>query len=195
MTAQGSGVVTISGLLLAYVGQVFNILDAQAATSGTIVNLCRDETMNLVISGLQLQPDVRVYEGGKVVGSNNLAAVILGDFVIGSLLDPLGSQLLGTRNISSRNQWVIESPAIGIIDRQSVFEPLQTGLLCLDAMIPVGRGQRELILGDRYTGKTSIGLDMIINQRLEKVLCVYATRTKSSSYIGGISLPYKERCS
>jgi F0F1-type ATP synthase alpha subunit len=104
MTAQGSGVVTISGLLLAYVGQVFNILDAQAATSGTIVNLCRDETMNLVISGLQLQPDVRVYEGGKVVGSNNLAAVILGDFVIGSLLDPLGSQLLGTRNISSRNQ-------------------------------------------------------------------------------------------
>jgi F-type H+-transporting ATPase subunit alpha len=175
MTAQGSGVVTISGLLLAYVGQVFNILDAQIVTSGTIVNLCRDETMNLVISGLQLQPDVRVYEGGKVVGSNNLAAVILGDFVIGSLLDPLGSQLLGTRNISSKNQWVIESPAIGIIDRQSVFEPLQTGLLCLDAMIPVGRGQRELILGDRYTGKTSIGLDMIINQRLEKVLCVYAT--------------------
>jgi F-type H+-transporting ATPase subunit alpha len=131
--------------------------------------------MNLVLSGLQLQPNVRVYEGGKVVGTNSLAAVILGDFVIGALLDPLGSQLLGTRNISSKNQWVIESPAIGIVDRQSVFEPLQTGVLCLDAMIPVGRGQRELILGDRYTGKTSIGLDMIINQRLEKVLCVYAT--------------------
>merc|ERR1711920_950898 len=175
MTAQGRGVVTIQGLMLAYVGQVFNMLDAQSATSGTIVNLCRDETMNLVISGLQLQPDVRVYEGGKVIGTNSVAAVILGDFVIGALLDPLGAQLLGTRNISSNNQWVIESPAIGIIDRQSVFEPLQTGVLCLDAMIPVGRGQRELILGDRYTGKTSIGLDMIINQRLEKVLCVYAT--------------------
>ena len=104
MTAQGSGVVTVSGLLLSYVGQVFNILDAQIVTSGTIVNLCRDETMNLIISGLQLQPDVRTYEGGKVIGSNSLAAVILGDFVVGSLLDPLGSQLLGTRNISSRNQ-------------------------------------------------------------------------------------------
>merc|ERR1712194_304782 len=187
MTAQGSGVVTIQGLMLAYVGQVFNMLDAQSATSGTIVNLCRDETMNLVISGLQLQPDVRVYEGGEVIGTSSVAAVILGDFVIGALLDPLGAQLLGTRNISAKNQWVIESPAIGIIDRQSVFEPLQTGVLCLDAMIPVGRGQRELILGDRYTGKTSIGLDMIINQRLEKVLCVYTTiGQKSSSYIRGI---------
>jgi F-type H+-transporting ATPase subunit alpha len=175
MSAQGSGVVTVQGLMLAYVGQVFNLLDAQAPTRGTIVNLCRDETMNLVIAGLQLQPDVRVYEGGKVLGTNSLASVILGDFVIGSLLDPLGTCILGSRNISSKNQWVIESPAIGIVDRQSVFEPLQTGVLCLDAMIPVGRGQRELILGDRYSGKTSIGLDMILNQRLEKVLCVYAT--------------------
>ena len=175
MTSQGSGVVAVQGLLLSYVGQVFSILDAQDVTSGTIVNLCRDETMNLVISGLQLQPDVRVYEGGKVIGINSLAAVILGDFVVGALLDPLGVQLLGARNISSSNQWVIESPAVGIIDRQSVFEPLQTGALCLDAMILIGRGQRELILGDRYTGKTSIGLDMVINQRLEKVLCVYAT--------------------
>ena len=119
MTAQGSGVVTVSGLLLAYVGQVFNILDAQIVTSGTIVNLCRDETMNLVISGLQLQPDVRTYEGGKVIGSNSLAAVILGDFVVGALLDPLGAQLLGARNISSSSQWVIESPAVGIIERRS----------------------------------------------------------------------------
>ena len=175
VTSQGSGVVAVQGLLLSYVGQVFSILDAQDATSGTIVNLCRDETMNLVISGLQLQPSVRVYEGGKVIGINSLAAVILGDFVVGALLDPLGAQLLGARNISSSNQWVIESPAVGIIDRQSVFEPLQTGALCLDAMILIGRGQREPILGDRYTGKTSIGLDMMINQRLEKVLCVYAT--------------------
>ena len=167
MTAQGSGVVTVSGLLLAYVGQVFNILDAQIVTSGTIVNLCRDETMNLVISGLQLQPDVRVYEGGKVIGTNSLAAVILGDFVVGALLDPLGTQLLGARNISSSSQWVIESPAVGIIDRQSVFEPLQIGLLCLDAMIPIGRGQRELILGDRHTGNTSLGLDIPTNHSEE----------------------------
>ena len=104
MTAQGSGVVTVQGLMLSYVGQVFNVLDAQVVTSGTIVNLCRDETMNLVIAGLQLQPDVRTHEGGKVIGTNSLAAVILGDFVVGALLDPLGAQLLAARNISSRNQ-------------------------------------------------------------------------------------------
>ena len=121
VASQGSGVVTVQGLLLAYVGQVFSILDAQEATSGTIVNLCRDETMNLVLSGLQLQPNVRTYEGGKVVGTSSLAAVILGDFVVGALLDPLGSQLLGTRNISSKSQWVIESPAAGtFIDRSTL---------------------------------------------------------------------------
>jgi F-type H+-transporting ATPase subunit alpha len=168
---------------MAFVGQVFNIVDAKTATSGTVVNISRDQTMNLIISGLQLNPEVRVYEGGKVVGSNSLASIIVGDFLLSSLIDPLGAQILGTRKIASKNQWLIESPAIGIVDRQSVFEPLQTGILCLDAMIPIGRGQRELILGDRYTGKTSIGIDMIINQRLEKVLCIYATIGQKASAI------------
>ena len=112
ITSQGSGVMAVQGLLLSYVGQVFSILDAQDATSGTIVNLCRDETMNLIVSGLQLQPNVRTYEGGKVIGIHSLASVILGDFVVGASLDPLGTQLLGARNISSSTQWVIESPAV-----------------------------------------------------------------------------------
>ena len=73
------------------------------------------------------------------------------------------------------------SPAVGIIDRQSVFEPLQTGLLCIDSMIPIGRGQRELVLGDRYTGKTSIGIDTILNQRNEKVLCVFCAVGQKAS--------------
>ena len=139
--------------------------------------------MNLIVSGLQLNPETRVYEGGKVVGSNNLASITVGDFLLSSLIDPLGTQVLGTRKTASKNQWLIESPAIGIIDRQSVFEPLQTGILCLDAMIPIGRGQRELILGDRYTGKTSIGIDTTTNQRLEKVLYVYATIGQKASAI------------
>jgi F-type H+-transporting ATPase subunit alpha len=149
--------------------------DTQSISCGTVVNLSRDDTMNLLISGLQFQPEVRIYQGGKVLGQPNLSTVILGDFVIGSLLDPLGSQLLSTCSPRAKNQWVIESPAIGIVDRQSVFEPLQTGILSIDSMIPIGRGQRELILGDRYTGKTSIGIDTILNQQLEKVLCVYAS--------------------
>ena len=70
-------------------------------------------------------------------------------------------------------RWVVESPAPGIIDRQSVFEPLQTGVISIDSMIPIGRGQRELIVGDRQTGKTSIGVDSILNQKYASLLCIY----------------------
>merc|ERR1712224_787440 len=97
-------------------------------------------------SGLQFQPDVRIYLGGKVIAQPNLSTVILGDFLLGSILDPLGSQILSANRPQARNQWVIESPAIGIVDRQSVFEPIQSGLIAIDSMIPIGRGQRELIL-------------------------------------------------
>ena len=135
LSTQGSGVVTIRGLLLSFVGQVFIILDAQSNSCGTIVNLVRDDTMNLVVSGLQMQPEVRVYQGGKVLGIQNLASIILGDFVLGSMLDPLGALLLNVWKPKSKDQWVIESPAIGIVDRQSVFEPLQTGILAIDSMI------------------------------------------------------------
>jgi F-type H+-transporting ATPase subunit alpha len=193
LSTQGSGVVTIQGLLLSFVGQVFVILDAQSRTCGTIVNLTRDDTMNLVVSGLQMQPEVRVFQGGKVVGLQNLASIILGDFVLGSMLDPLGAMLLNVWKPKSKNQWVIESPAIGIVDRQSVFEPLQTGILAIDSMIPIGRGQRELILGDRYTGKSSIGLDAILNQRFEKVLCVYASIGQKASSILEIFLALLKR--
>merc|ERR1711933_668356 len=94
-----------------------------------------------------------------------------------------GSQILSSNNPRARNQWVIESPAIGIVDRQSVFEPIQTGLLSIDSMIPIGRGQRELILGDRYTGKTSIGIDTVLNQKYEKVLCIYLPLGQKASSI------------
>lgn len=193
LSTQGSGVVTIQGLLLSFVGQVFVILDAQLKTSGTIVNLARDATLNLVVSGLQMQPEVRVYQGGKVVGQQNLASIILGDFTLGSMMDPLGTSLLNVWKPKSKDQWVIESPAIGIVDRQSVFEPLQTGILAIDSMIPIGRGQRELILGDRYTGKSSIGIDTILNQRFEKVLCVYASIGQKASSILEVFLALLKR--
>merc|ERR1712061_83516 len=111
--------------------------------------------------------------GAKVSGQCRLASIILGDFAIGSILDPIGNFILNSGRIDAQYPWVIESPALGIIDRQSVFEPLQTGILSIDSMIPIGRGQRELIIGDRRTGKTSIGVDAILNQKYEKVLCVY----------------------
>jgi F-type H+-transporting ATPase subunit alpha len=85
----------------------------------------------------------------------------------------VGNLILNSGRIDAQYRWVIESPAPGIIDRQSVFEPLQTGVMSIDSMVPIGRGQRELIVGDRQTGKTSIGVDTILNQKYEKVFCVY----------------------
>jgi F-type H+-transporting ATPase subunit alpha len=129
--------------------------------------------MNLVIGALLLDPTLRVGEGAKVNGMSRLASILLGDFAIGSILDPIGNFILNSGRIDAQYPWVIESPAPGIIDRQSVFEPLQTGVMSIDSMVPIGRGQRELIVGDRQTGKTSIGVDTILNQKYEKVFCVY----------------------
>jgi F-type H+-transporting ATPase subunit alpha len=140
--------------------------------------------MNLLIAGLLVNPSDRVSQGAKVNGMSRLASVILGDFAIGSILDPMGSYILTRGRIDAfQYLWVVESRAPGIISRQSVFEPLQTGLLSIDSMVPIGRGQRELIVGDRQTGKTSIGLDTILNQKYEKVFCVYLPIGQKASSI------------
>jgi F-type H+-transporting ATPase subunit alpha len=153
---------------------------------GFVVNLYRDDTMNLLIGALLLNPEdlrLRLSVGAKVDGMSRLASIILGDFAIGSILDPVGLNILNSGRIDAQYRWVIESPAPGIIDRQSVFEPLQTGVLSVDSMIPIGRGQRELIVGDRQTGKTSIGVDTILNQKYEKVLCVYVPIGQKASSV------------
>jgi F-type H+-transporting ATPase subunit alpha len=175
--SSGAGVLSLQGFLMAFVGEIFRVSSsAQSARSfhgGLVVNLYRDETMNLVIGALLLDPTLRVGEGAKVNGMSRLASILLGDFAIGSILDPIGNFILNSGRIDAQYPWVIESPAPGIIDRQSVFEPLQTGVMSIDSMVPIGRGQRELIVGDRQTGKTSIGVDTILNQKYEKVFCVY----------------------
>jgi F-type H+-transporting ATPase subunit alpha len=170
----GSGVISLQGFLTAFVGEVFEINVIHSGIKiGVVVNLHRDETMNLTLGALLLDPSMRVSEGSSVRGLSRLASILLGDFVIGSILDPIGNIILNSSTVEAQYPWVIESPAPGIIDRQSVFESLQTGILSVDAMVPIGRGQRELIVGDRQTGKTAIGVDTILNQRLEQVFCVY----------------------
>mmetsp|Transcript_48751 Transcript_48751/g.112993 ORF Transcript_48751/g.112993 Transcript_48751/m.112993 type:complete len:481 (-) Transcript_48751:43-1485(-) len=181
----GSGVVSLQGFLMAFVGELFSICCMGNENSfGLVVNLYRDETMNLLIGALLLNPEDPLSEGTKVFGLSRLASILLGDFAIGSIIDPVGNFiLLISSRIDAQYRWVIESPAPTIIDRQSVFEPLQTGLLSIDSMIPIGRGQRELIVGDRQTGKTSIGVDTILNQKYEKVLCVYVAIGQKASSI------------
>ena len=171
----GYGVITLQGFLCGFIGEVFHIccIRFKGNSIGLVVNLYHNDRMNLLIGALLLNPDDRVSEGTKVKGLCRLASIILGDFVIGSILDCVGNLILNSARIDAQYRWVIESPAPGIIDRQSVFEPLQTGVISIDSMVPIGRGQRELIVGDRQTGKTSIGIDTILNQKHKKVLCVY----------------------
>jgi len=177
---------------MAFVGEVFRICSSSYAF-GLVVNLSRDDTMNLVIGALLLNPEDRLSQGCSVRAMSRLATIILGDFAIGSILDPVGTTIFHSGPITQQYPWLIQSPAPGIIDRQSVGEALQTGIISIDSMIPIGRGQRELIVGDRQTGKTSIGIDTILNQKYASLLCVYVPIGQKASSILEIFLALVRR--
>ena len=181
----GYGVVSLQGFLIAFIGEVFRIclMGLNENSFGLVVNLYQNDTMNLLIGGFLFNPTDRLAEGAKVNAISRLASVILGDFAIGSILDPLGNFILNSGRIDVQYYWVVESPGPSIMDRQSVFEPLQTGVISIDSMIPIGRGQRELIVGDRQTGKTSIGVDTILNQKYKNVFSIYIALAQKASSI------------
>ncbi len=181
----GYGVVTFQGFLIAFIGEVFrcNVLGFNENSFGLVVNLYQNDTMNLLIGALLLNPLNRLSEGAKVNGISRLATIMLGDFAIGSILDPVACYIFHSARIDVQYSWVVESPAPPIIDRQSINEPLQTGIISIDSMIPIGRGQRELVVGDRQTGKTSIGVDTILNQKYKKVFCMYLPIGQKASSI------------
>jgi F-type H+-transporting ATPase subunit alpha len=135
----GYGVVTLQGFLIAFIGEVFRIcyMGFNSNSFGLVVNLYQNDTMNLLIGALLLNPRNRLSEGAKVNGLCRLASIILGDFAIGSILDPVGNFILNSGRIDVQYRWVVESPAPGIIDRQSVFEPLQTGVISIDFNIGI----------------------------------------------------------
>ena len=186
----GCAVVTLEGFLIAYIGEVFRICVMGfnyllSKSFGLVVNLYLEHRMNLLIGALLLNPSSGVSQGQKVNGIYRLASIILGDFAIGSILDAVGSYILNAMPAKPfhRSYWLVLNAAPGIIDRQSVFEPIQTGIISIDSMIPIGRGQRELIVGDRQTGKTSIGVDTILNQKYKKVFSIYLPIGQKASSI------------
>jgi F-type H+-transporting ATPase subunit alpha len=181
----GSGVASLQGLTMAFVGEVFIAGGTTSSSSsiGIVVNLSRDVMQQLTIGSLLIDVNHRLYQGSKVTSFNRLASIIVGSFAIGSILDPIGRVIYNSTSIEGKCSWVIESKASGIIDRQSVNESMLSGILSIDAMVPVGRGQRELIVGDRQTGKSSISLDTIFNQKYETVLCVYIPIGQKASSI------------
>ncbi len=138
------------------------------------------------VSAVLLGSDVGIYEGSVVERTGQVVSVPVGDGMIGRVVDALGQPIDGMGPIATNEMRPIEKKAPGIIERKSVSVPLQTGIKAIDSMIPIGRGQRELIIGDRQTGKTVIATDTIINQKGQGVICIYVAIGQKQSTVAGI---------
>jgi F-type H+-transporting ATPase subunit alpha len=171
----GDGIARIFGLENVACGE---LLEFEDQTVGIALNL---ETSN--VGAVLMGTGRNIKQGSSVRATGKIAQVPVGNDLLGRIVDALVVPIDGKGPILSTESRLIESPAPGIISRQSVCEPLQTGIVSIDAMIPIGRGQRELIIGDRQTGKTSIALDTIINQKTENVVCVYAAIGQKASTV------------
>ncbi len=174
----GDGIARIYGLRNAMAGE---LLEFENGTMGQVFNL-EEDAIGAVIFGNYLD----IKEGDSVKSTNRLLEVPVGEGVIGRVLNPLGQPLDGGPAVQSSETRKMDIVAPGIADRQPVKEPLQTGIKAIDAMIPIGRGQRELIIGDRKTGKTAIALDTIINQKGKGVKCFYVAIGQKESSVAAI---------
>jgi len=159
----GDGIARASGLEKCMAGE---LLQFDNGEYGMAQNL-EENTVSIVLLG----SDVGIKEGSTVKRTGKVVSVPVGEAMIGRVVNALGQPIDGAGPIETTEFRAIESPAPGIIDRQPVKEPLQTGIKAIDSMIPIGRGQRELIIGDRQTGKTTIASDTIINQKGKDVIC------------------------
>ena len=161
----GDGVARVFGLKNAMAGE---LVEFESGVKGMVLNL---ETNNVGVAILGSELEVK--EGTTVKRTEKIVSVPVGDSLLGRTVNSIGEPIDGNGDIKSENIREIEVKAPGIIARQSVHEPLQTGIKAIDSMIPIGRGQRELIIGDRKTGKTAIAIDTIINQKGKDVVCIY----------------------
>ena len=161
----GDGIARVYGLDQVMSGE---LLEFEDKTIGIALNL-ENDNVGVVLMGNGRQ----ILEGSVVKATGRIAQIPVGEDFLGRVVNALGVAIDGKGDINTTENRLLESMAPGIISRKSVCEPLQTGITSIDAMIPIGRGQRELIIGDRQTGKTSIAVDTIINQKTEDVVCVY----------------------
>jgi F-type H+/Na+-transporting ATPase subunit alpha len=174
----GDGIARVYGLDKVMSGELVEFEDASV---GLALNLEADNVgVVLMSTGRSIQ------EGSAVKATGKIAQIPVGDAIVGRVVDALARPIDGKGDIATTTTRLIEFMAPGIIERRSVYEPMQTGITAIDAMIPVGRGQRELIIGDRQTGKTSIAIDTIINQKEENVVCVYVAIGQKASTVANI---------
>ena len=180
----GDGIARASGLEKCMAGE---LLQFDNGEYGMAQNL-EENTVSIVLLG----SDVGIKEGSTVKRTGKVVSVPVGEAMIGRVVNALGQPIDGAGPIETTEFRAIESPAPGIIDRQPVKEPLQTGIKAIDSMIPIGRGQRELIIGDRQTGKTSIATDAILNQKDTGVLCIYVAIGQKASSIARVAEDLKK---
>ena len=174
----GDGIAHCYGLSSAMSGEM---VEFASGVTGLVFNL-EENSVGIIILGDYLS----VQEGETVKTTGELLSVPVGDALVGRVVDPLGNPRDGGGPVVTENRRPLEAKAPGVVDRQPVTEPMQTGIKAVDAMIPIGRGQRELIIGDRKTGKSAIALDTIINQKGNDVYCVYVACGQRDSAVAGI---------
>ena len=181
----GDGIARIYGLENAMASE---LLEFEDGTIGIALNL-EEDNVGAVLMG----DGINIKEGSSVTATGKIASVPVGEAMLGRVVDALARPIDGKGDIQASESRLIDSPAPGIIARKSVYEPLQTGITAIDAMIPIGRGQRELIIGDRQTGKTAIAIDTILNQKSEDVVCVYVAIGQKASSVAQVVDVLRER--
>ncbi len=174
----GDGVAKIHGLEKAMAGE---LIDFGGGTYGMVLNL-EEDAVGVAILG----DESKIKEGSIVKRTGKIVQVPVGEALLGRVVNALGVSIDGKGDISAKESRKVEVKAPGIVARQSVSEPLQTGIKAVDAMIPIGRGQRELIIGDRQTGKTAVALDTIINQKGKGVYCIYVAIGQKQSTVAQV---------
>ncbi|MCX7019680.1 MAG: F0F1 ATP synthase subunit alpha [bacterium] len=174
----GDGITTIYGLQEAMASE---LLEFPGGIMGMVMNL-EESTVGAVLFG----SDQGIKEGDTVRRTGRIASVPVGPELVGRVVNPLGQPIDGKGPITAKEFRPVESPVPNVIARQSVKQPLMTGLKAIDSMIPIGRGQRELIIGDRQVGKTAIALDTIINQKGQDVICIYVAIGQKTSTVAGL---------
>jgi F-type H+-transporting ATPase subunit alpha len=174
----GDGIARVYGLEQVMAGE---LLEFDDSTVGIALNLENDN-----VGAVLMGPGLGILEGSTVRSTGKIAQVPVGDAFLGRVVNSLAKPIDGKGDIPSSETRLVESMAPGIITRKSVCEPVQTGITAIDSMIPIGRGQRELIIGDRQTGKSSVAIDTIINQKAEDVICVYVAIGQKASSVAGV---------
>ena len=178
------GIAAVKGISKAMYGEIVLF---ENGLKGLVQNIDETEILCMVLGDEQT-----LTEGTRVLRTERRAGILVGDSILGRVVDALGAPIDGKGEIEAKDWYMLERKAAGVIERQSVNVPLQTGIMAIDSMFPIGRGQRELIIGDRQTGKTAIAIDTILNQKDKDVICVYVAIGQKASTIAQVMTNLKK---